>query len=138
MVERDWQTDWQQFVVLMAQLYASGSLDSEVSDKYRGQRVSWRGTVAEVKVAAKYDAPGIVMQMPATPVRISGNRRFVGAHLFLPLEDRNVTVRAGDVIGFDATISLDSILGPIDFVEAHQQHKVYLQTSLDDVVLRLV
>jgi hypothetical protein len=99
MPERDWRTDWQEFVNLMAQLYASGSLDSEVSERFRGQRVSWRGTVAEVKVAARYDAPGIVMQMPATPVRVSGNRNFVGTHLFLPLEDRNVTVGAGALHG---------------------------------------
>ena len=79
----DWQTDWQQFVVLMAQLYASGSLDSEVSDKYRGQRVSWRGTVTEVALAAKY-APGLVMAMPETHVRLSGRREFVGKHLSYP------------------------------------------------------
>lgn len=65
MAEQDWRTDWQQFVNLMARLYASGSLDSEVSDKYRRQCVSWRGEVAEVAVAVRFDAPGVVMKMLA-------------------------------------------------------------------------
>ncbi len=134
---QNWRTDWQEFVNLMAQLYASGSLDSEVSDKYGGERVSWRGTVVEVALAAKFDAPGIVMDMPATPVRIPGDRKFLGNHLFLPMNNREAKVAEGDVIAFDATISRDSILGPIVFSEDHRQHKVYLQTSLDEVVLRL-
>jgi hypothetical protein len=133
--EPNWQTDWQQFVDLMAHLYASGSLGSEVSDKFRGQRVSWRGTVTEVAVAAVHDAPGLVMEMTAAPVRISGRRQFVGNHLFLPLENRNVKVKEGDVICFDATISWNSILDPVRFVEDHEQHIVFLTTSLDDVVL---
>lgn len=131
----DWQTDWQEFVNLIAQLYASGSLESEVSAQYRGQRVSWRGTVAEVAVAAKFDAPGVVMHMPAAPVRISGNRKFVGNHLWLPVKNRIVKAKEGDVIGFDATIGRDSPRDPIRFAEDHQQHEVYLEMSVNDVVL---
>lgn len=136
MLERDWQTDWQEFVNLMARLYASGSLESEISDRFCGQRVSWRGVIKEVAVAAKFDAPGVVMKMPATPVRIPGDRHFVGTHLWLPLKNRTVNAKQGDVIGFDATISRDDILGAISFVDDYIQHKVLLQTSLDEVVLR--
>lgn len=134
--EQVWQTDWQEFVNLMAQLYASGSLESEISERLRGQRVSWRGTVTKVRMGAKYYAPGIVMNMPAPPVHISGRRSFVGNHLFLPLKNSQVTVREGDIVSFEAQITRDPILDPIEFVEDHETHKVHLQTSVDEVTLR--
>lgn len=60
----------------------------------------------------------------------------MGNHLWLPVKNRIVKAKEGDLIGFDATISPDSILDPVRFKDDHQQHKVFLQVSLSDVVLR--
>lgn len=134
-----WQTDWHTFVKDVAQRFASGCSEWELTELYGGKVVSWTGTVFENKVNEEY-ARGVAVNLPELRVPTKRNLMLVAGYQFLNVNDKTATewstVLEGDVVHFECTLGRGNEVFPgVQIAIFEEDNECVLKLTLEDAKL---
>lgn len=130
----DWKTDWNTFVTRLIELIDSGASESDVSERFHGSDVHWRGDITDVKINEEF-APGISLAMGTVRAPMANDLFFNANHLFLPvppdMADSWKNCSVGDSVDFTATIPINEGPRPaIKWVKARTKPEIGLRMQL--------
>ena len=98
--EFDWQKDWIEFVQSLACVYVPGMDDDELTQKYAGNQIMWKGKIEDVQLDNDiYRFLGI--GMPAHEVMLSSGRVLRARRLVIPVHESKVSLWEKSCVGMD-------------------------------------